>query len=143
MKTINGRDVNNIPFLQAKSLGPAREHLFFRNGRQVLNQPQDKAREIFCTYEGRDGTRKSFWLCRTPEVDYFFDQLFQESRYNQHIHFIEWEDKINCSVEDGIYISHTNFFMTKEEFAKFLETIIPYDEFERSIGNEPRSAKCS
>ena len=132
MKTINGRDVNSIPFLQAKSLGQAREHLFFRNGRQVLNRPQDKAREIFCCYEGRDGTRKSFWLTRTPNIDHFFDQLFQESRYNQHIHFIEWDDRINCSVEDGIYISHTNFFMTKEEFAKFLETIVPYDEIERS-----------
>lgn len=125
--------INNIPFLQAKSLGQAREHLFFLNGKQAINKPQDKAKEIFCTYEGRDGVRKHFWLTRTPDVDYFFDTLFQESRYNQHIHFIEWDDRINCSVEDGIYISHTNFFMTKEEFGKFLETIVEYENIERGI----------
>jgi len=128
---INGRDADSIPFLQAKSLGDAREHLHFRDGKQIKNKPQNKATEIFCCYEGRDGTRKSFWLHRTPEIQYFFDTLFQESKYNQHIHFIEWDDRINCSVEDGIYISYTNFFMTKEEFAKFLESIVPYDEFER------------
>lgn len=126
-------NVREIPYLSASSLGKAREHLHFRNGKQIKNLPQNKAKEIFCVYEGRNGERKSFWLYRTPAVDHFFDQLFQESRYNQHIHFIEWDDRINCSVEDGIYISHTNFFMTKEEFAKFLETITPYDEIKEAI----------
>lgn len=126
MKTINGRDVDTIPYLSASDLGKAREHLHFRNGKQIKNKPQDKANEIFCCYEGRDGTRKSFWLRRTAATDYLFATLFQERKYNQHIHFIEWDDRINCSVEDGIYISHTNFFMTKEEFARFMETIIPY-----------------
>ena len=132
MTTINGRDINTIPYLPASALGKAREHLFFRNGKQARNLPQNEETEIFGTYENRDGTRKSFWMHRTPAVEVFFAHLFQESRYNQHIHFIEWADRINCSVEDGIYISHTNFFMTKEEFAKFLESIVPYDEIERS-----------
>lgn len=128
---INGRDADTIPYLSASDLGKAREHLHFRNGKQIVNAPQNKAKEIFCTYEGKGGIRKSFWMHRTPATEKFFATLFQDRRYNQHIHFIEWDDRINCSVEDGIYISHTNFFMTKEEFGKFLESIVPYDEFER------------
>lgn len=127
---INGRDINDIPYLSAKDLGKAREHLHFRNGKQVVNHPQNKATEIFCTYEGKGGVRKSFWMQRTPKVEKYFATLFQERKYNQHIHFIEWDDRINCVVNDGIYISSTNFFMTKEECAKFLSTIVPYDEVE-------------
>ncbi len=133
---LNGRDVDTIPYLLASDLGKARGHLFFRNGKQIKNPPQNKRTEIFCTYEGRGGERKSFWLQRTPTIEVFFDRLFQESRFNQHIHFIEWNDRINCSVEDGIYISQTNFFMIKEEFAKFLETIVPYDDISKNYSME-------
>ena len=118
----------DIKYLSAKDLGKAREHLHFRNGKQVVNRPQNKATEIFCTYEGKGGARKSFWMQRTPKVEKYFATLFQERKSNQHIHFIEWDDRINCVVNDGIYISSTNFFMTKEECAKFLSKIVPYDE---------------
>lgn len=128
--TLNGRKIEDIPYLVASDLGKAREHLHFRDGKQCKNHPQDRTNEVFCTMEMRNGNRTSLWMQRTEAMEKFFARLFQESRYNQHIHFIEWDDRINCSVEDGIYISQTNFFMTKEEFAKFRETIIPYDEVE-------------
>ena len=128
--TLNGRKIEDIPYLVASDLGKAREHLHFRNGKQCKNHPQDKQKEVFCTIEMRNGNRTSLWMQRTEAVEKYFARLFQDHRYNQHIHFIEWDDRINCSVEDGIYISQTNFFMTKEEFAKFRETIIPYDEVE-------------
>lgn len=128
--TLNGRKIDDIPYLVASDLGKAREHLHFRGGKLCKNHPQDKAKEVFCVYENKGYSIMSFWMQRTEAVDKFFGYLFQEHRYNQHIHFIEWDDRINCSVEDGIYISQTNFFMTKEEFAKFRETIIPYDEIE-------------
>ena len=111
----------------ASDLGNAREHLHFRNGKQCKNNPQDKEKEVFCTIEMRNGNRTSLWMQRTEATEKFFARLFQERRYNQHIHFIEWDDRINCSVQDGIYISQTNFFMTKDEFAKFRKTIVPYD----------------
>lgn len=123
---IDKKRINEVPYLVATDLGTAREHLFFRNGKQVKNKPQDKKLEVFCTIEMRNGDRQHFWMHRTEKVEEFFSRLFQESKYNQHIHFIEWADRINCVVEDGIYISQTNFFMTKEEFEKFRATIIPY-----------------
>jgi len=122
------KDIEFTPYLFASSLGKAREHLYFRDGKQMYNKPQDKVNEIFCVYESKNGS-KAFWMERTPMIEKFFAQVFQARRSNQHIHFYEWSDRINCSVEDGIYISHTNFFMTKEEFAKFLDTIVPYDEY--------------
>lgn len=124
------KDLSKIPYLTASDLGKAREHLFARNGKQMKNHAQDKNNEVFCTIEMRNGNRMSFWMRRTAATETFFARLFQERRYNQHIHFIEWDDRINCVVGDGIYISQTNFFMTKEELAKFRETIIPYDEIE-------------
>lgn len=133
VQTINGRPIDTIPYLIASDLGEAREHLFFRNGKQVKNLPQDKATEVFCSFEtyndGKYGLPQThFWMKRTDKVQAFFDTLFRDRRHNQHIEFIEWDDRINCVVNDGIYISSTNFFMTKEEFAKFYETIVPFDE---------------
>lgn len=133
-KTINGRHIDTIPYLMASDLGAAREHLFFRNGKQVKNLPQDKATEVFCSFETYNKeielwvSKIHFWMKRTEKVQAFFDTLFQDRRHNQHIDFIEWDDRINCVVNDGIYISQTNFFMTKEEFAKFYKTIVPFDE---------------
>lgn len=137
-QTINGRPIDTIPYLTASDLGEAREHLFFRNGKQVKNLPQNKATEVFCSFETYNkeselwGSHINFWMKRTEKVQAFFDTLFQERRSNQHIEFIEWDDRINCVVCDGIYISQTYFFMTKNEFAKFVETIVPFDE----IGNK-------
>lgn len=122
------KDMDKMPFLPANALGKSREHLHFRNGKQIKNPPQDKKNEIFCTIEMRNGERQSLWMHRTETLNKIFDRLFQESRYNQHIHFIEWDDRINCVCGDGIYISQSNFFMTKEEFEKFRNTIMPYDE---------------
>ena len=122
------KDISKIPYLDAVDLGEAREHLHFRNGKQMKNKPQNEKLEVFCTIEMRNGDRESLWMHRTEKLDTFFARLFQEHRSNQHIHFIEWEDRINCVVEDGIYISQTNFFMTKEEFAKFRARIVPYDK---------------
>ena len=133
-RTLNGRPIDTIPYFMASDLGGAREHIFSRNGRQVKNLPQNKATEVFCSFETfnkeseRWGNNIHFWMKRTEKVQALFDTLFQERRSNQHIEFIEWDDRINCVVNDGIYISQTNFFMTKEEFAKFIETIIPFDE---------------
>ena len=62
------------------------------------------------------------------KVQQLFDTLFQERRHNQHIQFIEWDDRINCVVCDGLYISQTYFFMTKEEFMKFYNTIVLFDD---------------
>lgn len=122
------KDKTKIPYLTAADLGKTREHLHFRGGKLCKNHPQDKANEVFCTIEMRNGNRSSLWMHRTEALAPFFNRLFQERRYNQHIHFIEWDDRINCVVGDGIYISQTNFFMTKEEFEKFRNTIVPYDD---------------
>lgn len=133
-RTINGRPIETIPYFAASDLGEAREHLFSRNGKLVKNLPQNKATEVFCSFESYAKENKRwvnsmhFWMKRTEKVQALFDTLFTERRSNQHIEFIEWDDRINCVVNDGIYISQTNFFMTKEEFAKFIKTIIPFDE---------------
>lgn len=131
--TINGRPIDTIPYLTASDLGAAREHVFFINGKRANNLPQNKATEVFCSFEsyakqpyGLD--KIHFWMHRTERLQQFFDTLFQDHKSNQHIHFIEWEDRINCVVGDGIYISQTYFFMTKEEFAKFYKTITPFSE---------------
>ena len=131
--TLNGRPIETIPYLTASDLGAAREHLFFRNGKQVSNPPQNKTKEVFCSFEsyadnkcGLD--RIYFWMHRTEKVQQLFDTLFQERKHNQHIQFIEWDDRINCVVCDGLYISQTNFFMTKEEFMKFYNTIVLFDD---------------
>ena len=135
-QTINGRPIDTIPYLTASDLGSAREHLFSRNGKQVKNLSQNKSTEVFCSFETYSkeselwGSTIHFWMKRTEKVQAFFDRLIQDRRTNQHIQFIEWDDRINCVVCDGIYISQTNFFMTKEEFAKFYETIVPFDEIE-------------
>ena len=133
--TLNGRPIDTIPYLTASDLGAAREHIFFRNGKQVVNLPQNKKTEVFCSFESYMSAENKcglgsihFWLQRTEKVQRFFDTLFSERKSNQHIEFIEWEDRINCVVQDGIYISQTYFFMTKEEFAKFYKTIVPFDE---------------
>lgn len=136
-RTINGRPIDAIPYFNASDLGEAREHIFSRNGKQVKNLPQDKTTEVFCSFESyakedkRWANNMHFWMKRTEKVQALFDTLFQDRRSNQHIQFIEWDDRINCVVNDGIYISQTNFFMTKGEFAKFIETIVPFDEISK------------
>lgn len=122
------RDISKVPFLSVSDLGKSREHMHFRNGKLTKNPPQDKTNEVFCSIEMRDGTRKSLWMHRTETLNRIFDRLFQEARFNQHIQFIEWDDKIRCRICDGIYISERNYFMTKEEFEKFRKTITPYDD---------------
>lgn len=127
----------DIPFLNASDLGKAREHLFFRNGKQCKNRPQDKTNEVFCTIEMRNGSRMSFWMQRTAAMEPLYAKLIQDRKYNQHIRFVELESEVYCTIEDGIYISQTRFCMTKEEFAKFRETIVPYDEVEmKYYGNQ-------
>lgn len=141
-QTINGRPIDTIPYFMASDLGEARENLFFRNGKQVKNLPQNKAIEVFCTFESYAAENKcglekiNFWMKRTEKVQALFDTLFSDRRSNQHIHFIEWNDRINCVVGDGIYISETNFFMTKEEFTKFYHTIVPFDEIQEKYKYE-------
>ena len=122
------KDIDKIPFLQASDLGKSRENLFSRNGKQVKNPPQDREKEIFCSIKMLNGERAYLYMHRTPKVNAIFNRLFQDARFNQHIEFIEWKDRINCVCGDGIYISSDNFFMTKEEFDKFRKSIIPYDE---------------
>ena len=122
------KDIDKVPFFLASDLGKAREHMHFRNGKLTKNPPQDKANEIFCSIEMRDGTRQSLWMRRTEKVNEIFNYLFQDHRFNQHIQFIEWDDRINCRCQDGIYISELSFFMTKKEFEKFRNSIMPYDE---------------
>lgn len=127
----------NIPFLNASDLGKAREHLFARNGKQCKNCPQDKTNEVFCHAEMMDGNKIYFWMQRTAAMEPLYAKLIQDRKHNQHIRFVELESEVYCTIEDGIYISKTRFYMTKEEFAKFRETIIPYDEIEvRYYGNQ-------
>lgn len=122
------KDKDKIPFILASDLGSSREHLHYRNGKLTKNPPQDRENEIFCSIEMRNGDRQSLWMRRTEAINKIFSRLFQERRSNQHIQFIEWDDRINCRCQDGIYISETNVFMTKEEFDKFRGTIMPYDK---------------
>jgi hypothetical protein len=122
------KDISKIPFLTASDLGSSREHLHFRNGKLAKNPPQNRETEIFCSIKMLSGERQSLWMRRTEKLNEIFDRLFQDTRFNQHITFIEWDDRINCVCQDGIYISESNFFMTKEEFEKFRKSIIPYDE---------------
>lgn len=131
--TINGRPIDTIPFVKANELGAAREHIFFLNGKQVKGKPQDRVTEMFCTYEKDGYSIKHFWLTRTERINEFCSKLFQDSRFNQHIHFIEWKDRICCVVGDGIYISQTYFFMTKEEFTRFMLTITPFERETPSV----------
>lgn len=128
------RDIDKIPFLLASDLGSAREHMHYRNGKLTKNPPQDEKNEIFCSIEMRNGNRQSLWMRRTDAINKIFNRLFQECRYNQHIQFIEWDDRINCRCQDGIYISELNFFMAKEEFEKFRDAIMPYDEVIKIYG---------
>lgn len=122
------KDINKAPFLLASDLGASRENIFFRNGKQVKNPPPDRDNEIFCSIRMQNGERASLWMHRTKKLNAIFNTLFQDNRFNQHIEFIEWDDRINCVCGDGIYISSANFFMTKEEFEKFRNSIVPYDE---------------
>lgn len=128
--TLNGRPIDTIPYLKAEDLGKAREHLHFRNGRLAKNSPQDEQKEVFCSIDKLGAPSKCFWMQRTNKLQEFFNYLIQENRSNQHITFIPWDDRVNCVVCDGIYISQTNFFMTKEEFKKFCETIVPFDQID-------------
>jgi hypothetical protein len=130
------KDINKIPFLTASDLGASREHMHFRNGKLTKNPPQDRTNEIFCSIKMRNGERQSLWMHRTEKLNAIFDRLFQDSRFNQHIEFIEWDDRINCVCQDGIYISESNFFMTKEEFEKFRQSIVPYDEVMAAYNGE-------
>ena len=71
--TINGRPIDTIPYLVASDLGVAREHLFFRNGKQVKNLPPDKSKEVFCSFESYAtqpcGLNKiHFWMHRTEKL---------------------------------------------------------------------------
>jgi hypothetical protein len=128
------KDISKIPFLTASDLGKSREHMHFRNGKLTKNPQQDRQNEIFCSIEMRNGTRQSLWMHRTEKLNAIFNRLFQDVRYNQHINFIEWDDRINCVCQDGIYISESNFFMIKEEFEKFRKSIMPYDEVMEMYG---------
>ena len=126
-KEINGRLINKIPWLTASDLGKAREHLHFPKGKQ-RNPQQSRETEVFCVHEINGISQKCFWMQRTPATEKFFNTLIQDCRFNQHIHFNEWGDRILAVVGDGIYISQTYFFISKEEFVKFCATIVPYDE---------------
>jgi hypothetical protein len=130
------KDINKIPFLTASDLGASREHMHFRNGKLTKNPPQNRETEIFCSIQMLNGERQSLWMYRTTKLNEIFNRLFQDSRFNQHIKFIEWDDRINCVCQDGIYISESNFFMTKEEFEKFRQTIVPYDEVMAAYNGE-------
>lgn len=130
------KDINKVPFLTASDLGASREHMHFRNGKLTKNPPQNRETEIFCSIQMLNGERQSLWMHRTTKLNEIFNRLFQDSRFNQHIKFIEWDDHINCVCQDGIYISESNFFMTKEEFEKFRQTIVPYDEVMAAYNGE-------
>lgn len=65
------------------------------------------------------------WLTRSEATNKFTKTLFQESAFNQHIHFIEWDDRFNCVIEDGIYISQEHFWMSKEEVLNLMARMEP------------------
>lgn len=129
-------NLREFPWIKAEELGRLREHIFSvptnrktEDGRTVWRQfhnvPQDKAREMFVSFEFRDDTKRYGWLTRSEVTNKFTKTLFQESAFNQHIHFIEWDDRFNCVVEDGIYISQAHFWMSKEEMHNLIERMEP------------------
>ena len=130
-------ECKEVPYIVSKSLGKARQILHFKNGKLAKNIKPDIDNEVFFSIQKIDKVengKKSYryvnqgYLRRTKEMKPFFDYLIQDNKYNQHIEFIEWDDRYNLVIVDGIYISQTNVFMTKEEFNKFEKRIIPYEK---------------
>jgi len=117
----------NAPFIAADELGAARQHLL-SPAKSCKKSEQNREDELFFTYDIQGGKKVYGWLTRNETTNRFTDVLLQVHRSNQHIQFIEWSDRINCMVEDGTYISSVNFFMTHEEFEKFLSRIVPCGE---------------
>ena len=116
----------NIPWVNADELGSLREILFSHNGKQFKNITPNRETEMHVSFEFRDTYKKIYgYITRNATTDVFTDSLLQENRWNQHIHFIEWKDRWNCVVGDGIYISQCNFFMEKSEVEKLLARMIP------------------
>lgn len=129
-------NLREFPWIKAEELGRLREHIFSvptnrktKDGRtiwrQFRNVPQDKAKEIFVAFELQNGTKKYGWLTRNETTCKFTKYLFQENAFNQHINFIEWDDRFNCVVEDGIYISQEHFWMSKEEVLNLMARMEP------------------
>lgn len=138
MDTYHDRKGNlrEFPWIKAEELGRLREHIFSvptnrktENGgtvwRQFHNVPQDRAKEMFVTFAFRNGTKRYGWLTRSEATYKFTKNLCQECAFNQHIHFIEWGDRFNCVVEDGIYISQQYFWMSKEEIHNLIARMEP------------------
>lgn len=132
-------NLREFPWIKAEELGILREHIFSvptnrktEDGgtvwRQFHNVPQDRAKEMFVTFEFQNGTKRYGWLTRSAATYRFTNTLFQESAFNQHIHFIEWNDRFNCVVEDGIYISQAHFWMSKEEIHNLIARMEPASE---------------
>ena len=117
----------NAPFIAADELGAARQHLL-SPAKSRKKSEQKREDELFFTCDIQGGKKVYGWLTRNETTNRFTDVLLQVHRSNQHIQFIEWSDRINCIVEDGTYISTVNFYMTHEEFAKFLSRIAPCGE---------------
>lgn len=112
----------NAPYVTADELGATRQVDIYKRHKQPA---QDRDREIYSSCDMRAGRGPRGWLTRNETTDRFTSHLIQDCYFNQHIQFIEWNDRINCMVEDGIYISSVNFFMTRGEFIKFLSRIPP------------------
>lgn len=111
----------DYPYVTAGELGAARCYNIY-----ARSNPRDSHREMHFSVKLRkqEGgfTYGPFgWLTRNKTTDRFTNLLFQDNRANQHIEFIEWADRFNCVVGDGLYISHANFYMTKPEFQTFLD----------------------
>lgn len=111
----------DYPTIAADELGSARCYDIY-----AKSNPRDAQREMHFSVkllspEGGILHGPHGWLTRNETSDRFTNLLIQDNRANQSIEFIEWPDRFNCVVSDGVYISHAHFYMTKPEFAKFLD----------------------
>ena len=116
--------LRDFPWVKSEELGSIREHLFSFNHKSFKNEPQNRETEMFVTFEMK-GKQIHGWLTRNETTEKFTNQIFEDCRFNQNIHFIEWDTRINCVVGDGIYISSSHFWMTKEECEKLIQRMIP------------------
>ena len=116
------------PFIKADELGDLREIVLTGARSKVKTPPQDKKSEVFVAFESRNMVKAFGWLTRNEMLDSFTNELFQDNRRNQNIHFIEWEDRFNCVVGDGICISQTNFYMEKPELEKLLSRMVKVED---------------
>jgi hypothetical protein len=60
------------------------------------------------------------YLQRTSAIERLENGLFQFKPEKRHITFIEKKNWLDCTVEDGMFVSRARFHMEKTEFNEFI-----------------------